>query len=60
VFDLAYLINPNFTGLFQLADFGIARLSMAAELNPAVDNTVPALSVKFLGFGIDSANFVSL
>ena len=60
VFDPEYLSNPNFTGLFQLAEFGIARLSMASEPSPAVDNSVPAMSVKFLRSGIDSANFVSM
>lgn len=51
--------NP-FTGLFQQADYCFARLSLAAEPNPAVDNIVPAMSIKCLRDRMDSANLVSM
>jgi hypothetical protein len=48
-----------FTGVFQGADHGIMRLSMAAEPDTSSISTVPSFGLKFLRDGIDSANVVA-
>ena len=52
--------NHSYTGIFEGADFGYARLSTAIKYDPAVQNLVPGMGLKFLRDGVDSANIVAL
>jgi hypothetical protein len=52
--------NHPYTGIFQGASHGFARMSFAAEPNCKKLNTTPGLSIKFLRDGIESANFVAM
>merc|ERR1712080_554909 len=49
-----------YTGIFQGASQGIARLSLAQEPSPPALNTKPGMGLKFLRDGIDSANLVAM
>jgi len=50
----------NYTGLFEGADFGIVRLSLAKEPNEDELNTTPGMGLKFLRDGMDSSNLVAM
>lgn len=52
--------NHSYTGIFEGADFGYARLSAAIEPNPSVQALAPGMGLKFLRDGIDSANLVAM
>lgn len=52
-------IHP-YTGVFRGADYGIVRLTTAAETHLLTQPLVPSLSLKFLRDGIDSANVVAV
>merc|ERR1711902_239587 len=47
-----------YTGIFQGASQGIARLSLAQEPSPPALNTAPGMGLKFLRDGVDSANLL--
>ena len=49
-----------YTGIFQGASQGIARLSLAQEPSPPALNTAPGMGLKFLRDGVDSANLVAM
>jgi len=49
-----------YTGLFKGAQYGVVRLSMAAEPSADVLNTTPGIGLKFLRDGIDSSNLVAM
>jgi hypothetical protein len=49
--------NPQFSGIFKGADYGIIRLSSA--LDPK-DYLAPGMGLKFLRTGMDSANLVAM
>jgi len=49
-----------YTGIFQGASQGIARLSLAQEPSPDALNTAPGMGLKFLRDGVDSANLVAM
>jgi len=49
-----------YTGIFEGAQYGVARLSMAAEPSADVLMTTPGMGLKFLRDGIDSANLVAM
>merc|ERR1712112_655544 len=49
-----------YTGIFEGARYGVARLSMAAEPSADVLMTTPGMGLKFLRDGIDSANLVAM
>lgn len=49
-----------YTGIFQGATEGIARLSLAAEPTTTELNTKPGMGLKFLRDGMDSANMVAM
>lgn len=58
-FQLTSTGDHPFSGIFSSGtDLGIMRISVAAEPDPSVDNIIPAMSLKFLRDGIDSANVV--
>lgn len=52
--------SHSYTGIFQGASYGLARLSLAKE--PSVDEltTAPGMGLKFLRNGTDSANLVAM
>jgi len=50
----------NYTGIFQGAQHGIIRPSLAMEPNEEKLKTVPGFGLKFLRDGIDSANLVAM
>jgi len=52
--------NHSYTGIFEGADYGYARLSAAVEPNKKVLNLAPGMGLKFLRDGIDSANMVAM
>ena len=56
---LVNIQDHPFTGVFQGADHGLMRLSMAAEPNTESVSTVPSFGLKFLRDGTDSANIVA-
>ena len=49
-----------YTGIFQGASHGIARLSLAQEPSPPAPGTAPGMGLKFLRDGVDSANLVAM
>ncbi|MCS5595080.1 MAG: hypothetical protein NZ730_11125 [Porticoccaceae bacterium] len=49
-----------FTGIFEGADKGFARLSFAREPNNKKANTVSGIGLKFVRDGMDSANLVAM
>ena len=49
-----------YTGIFQGASQGIARLSLAQEPSPPALTTAPGMGLKFLRDGVDSANLVAM
>jgi len=52
--------NHPYTGIFQGANHGIARLSLAKEPSADELNTAPGIGLKFLRDGVDSANVVAM
>ena len=56
---LVNIQDHPFTGVFQGADHGLMRLSMAAQPDTSSDTTVPSFGLKFLRDGTDSANVVA-
>lgn len=49
----------KYTGIFQGADYGLIRLSSAAEPSSS-QPLAPGMGLKFLRDGVDSANLVSM
>jgi len=52
--------NHNYTGIFEGADYGFARLSAAVEPNTKVQELAPGMGLKFVRDGVDSANMVAM
>jgi len=52
--------NHPYTGIFQGASHGIARLSLAAQPDTGKMKTTPGMGLKFLRDGRDSANLVAM
>ena len=52
--------NHSYTGIFEGADLGYARLSAAIQYDPTVQNLAPGMGLKFLRDGVDSANLVAM
>ena len=50
----------NYTGMFKGSDFGYVRMSVAGPVDTANNQMVPAMGVKLLRDGMDSANFVAM
>ena len=55
---LTNLESHPFTGIFAGADSGVVRLSFAGEPDITIQHTTPAMAIKFLRDGVDSANVV--
>ena len=53
------LESHPFTGLFTGADSGVVRLSFAGQPDITIQHTTPAMAIKFLRDGVDSANVVA-
>ena len=49
-----------FTGIFEGADHGIVRLSVAQEPNKDVQNIAPGIALKFMRDGLESVSLVSM
>jgi len=49
-----------FTGVFESADTGIVRLSVAAQPDTNVQELAPGMALKFLRDGIDSSSLVAM
>lgn len=52
--------NHSYTGIFEGADYGYARLSAAIEPDTKVQSLAPGMGLKFLRDGIDSGNMVAM
>lgn len=52
--------NHPYTGIFEGADKGYVRCSVAKEPSKRSDVFAPGIGVKFLRDGVDSANFVAM
>jgi len=52
--------NHKYTGIFEGADYGFARLSAAVEPDTKVQSLAPGMGLKFVRDGIDSANMVAM
>ena len=50
----------SYTGIFQGADKGFVRASLALKPDPKVKDTTPGIGLKFVRDGIDSANLVAM
>lgn len=49
-----------YTGMFEGADAGFARLSVAKPVDTKTPNMAPGMGIKLLRDGMDSANFVCM
>lgn len=54
------LQDNSYSGLFQGANYGIVRISLANEPSADVLNTAPGLGLKFLRDGVESASLVAM
>jgi len=52
--------DHSYTGIFEGANYGIVRLSLASEPDEAVVNTAPGMGLKFLRDGIESSSLVAM
>ena len=52
--------NRLYTGIFEGADYGIVRLSIAKPTTKMTKESAPGMGLKFLRDGRDSANLVAM
>ena len=50
----------QYTGIFEGADKGFVRASVADKFNSKKKKTIPGIGLKFVRDGVDSANLVSI
>jgi len=52
--------SSGYSGIFQGAEYGIIRISLAGQRSSTMNNTSPGMALKFLRDGVESASLVAM